>query len=291
VFVEVGAALPPDADAVLPPDAVTLRAGAAEATASPVPSEGVLAAGGDAAAGQILRRAGERLRAVDVAVLRAAGVPRVTVRVPHLVIITANVFIDAIDDAVAPLIARGIEAAGGIAAIVPGAADGRSMLEAALQQSAHADAIVIIGGSGAGRHDASVRTLARLGKLEIHGVGLTPGETAAIGSLGGRPALIVPGRLDAALAAWLVLGRHLLMRLTGRGQPDPGTLVRLARKIASTVGLAEVVLMRRVDDGVEPVAAGCFPLHALAEADGWVLIAPEREGFPPGATVDMHALP
>jgi molybdopterin biosynthesis enzyme len=291
VFVEVGEALPPDADAVLPPDAVTLRAGAAEATAPAVPGEGVLAAGADAADGQILRRAGERLRAVDVAVLRAVGVPRVAVRAPRLVVITANVFIDAIDDTVAPLVARDIEAAGGVTAVVPGAADGRSTLADALQQSADADALVIIGGSGAGRHDGSVRTLARIGKVEVHGVGLVPGETAAIGALGGCPVLIVPGRLDAALAAWLVLGRHLLMRLTGRGQPDPGTPVRLARKIASTVGLAEVVLMRRADDGVEPIAAGCYPLHALAEADGWVLIPPEREGFPPGATVDMHALP
>src|SRR5215470_4763619 len=80
VFVEVGAPLPPDADAVLPPDAVTMRAGAAEATAPAVPGDGVLAAGADAAPGRILRRAGERLRALDVAALRAAGVPRVTVR-------------------------------------------------------------------------------------------------------------------------------------------------------------------------------------------------------------------
>ncbi len=291
LFVEVGAPLPAQADAVLPPDAVTMRAGAAEATAPAVPGDDVLAAGADASPGHILRRAGERLRAVDVAVLRAAGVPRVAVRAPRLVVISANVFIDAIDDTVAPLIARAIEAAGGLAEIVPGAADGRSRLEDALQQTQHADAIVVIGGSGAGRHDASVRTLTRVGKVEMHGVGLSPGETAALGSLATRPVLIVPGRLDAALAAWLVLGSHLLARLTGRAAPDPGMPVRLARKIASTVGVAEVLLVRRGPDGVEPLAAGCFPLRAMANADGWVLIPPEREGFPPGATVDMHALP
>jgi molybdopterin molybdotransferase len=81
------------------------------------------------------------------------------------------------------------------------------------------------------------------------------------------------------------------MRLSGRSGPEVATPVRLVRKIASSVGVAEVVLVRRSRDGVEPIAAGCFPLHTLAQADGWVLIAPEREGFPPGATVDMHALP
>jgi len=291
VFVEVGSPLPPGADAVLPPDAVTIRAGAAEAMAPAVPGDGVLAAAADAAAEQTLRRAGERLRAIDVAALRAVGLARVAVRTPRLVLIAANVFIDAIDDTVAPLVARDIAVGGGDAEIVRGASDGTPALDQALQQSQHVDAIVIVGGSGAGRHDASVRTLARLGKVEIHGVGLVPGETAALGSLDARPVLILPGRLDAALAAWLVLGRRLLMRLAGRTAADPGTPVRLARKITSTVGLAEVVLVRRADEGVDPIASGFFPLQALTQATGWVLIPPEREGFPPGATVDMHQLP
>jgi molybdopterin biosynthesis enzyme len=290
-FVEVGAPLPPDADAVLPPDAVTLRDGVAEATATVVPGEGVLAAAADAEPGRPLCRAGTRLRAIDLAVLRAAGIPRVRVRAPRLRVVTANAFIDAVDDTVAPLVARGIEAAGGTADIVRVALDGAPALERALQQAETADAIVVIGGTGAGRHDASVRTLARLGKVDIHGVGLVPGESAAIGVINARPVLLLPGRLDAALAVWLVLGRHLLMRLAGQNDPEPGTPARLARKIASTVGLAEVVLVRRCEGGIEPIASGCFPLQALAQADGWVLVAPDREGFAPGATVDMYALP
>lgn len=290
-FVEIGTPLPGDADAVLPPDAVTIRGGIAEATASAVSGEGAFAAAADAAAGQILRCAGERLRAIDVAALRAAGVSRVGVRVPRLVIITANVFIDAVGDTVAPLVARDIATGGGSADIVRCASDGTPTLEHALEQSQHADAVVIVGGSGAGGHDASVRTLARLGAVHVHGIGITPGESAGLGSLGARPVLILPGRLDAALAAWLVLGRHLVLRLTGCTSTAPGTPARLTRKIASAVGLAQVVLVRRTQDGVEPIAAECFPLHTLGEADGWVLIPPEREGFPPGATVDMHALP
>jgi molybdopterin biosynthesis enzyme len=290
-FVEVGAPLPHDADAVLPPGAVTLRDGIGEATASAVPGEGVLAAGADAAPGRPLRRAGEALRAIDLAVQRAAGVPRVTVRAPRLRIVTANALIDAVDDTVAPLIARAIDAAGGVAEIVRVALDGAPALARALQESEDTDAVIVVGGTGAGRHDTSVRTLARLGTVDIHGVGLVPGESAAVGAVGARAVLMLPGRLDAALAVWLVLGRHLLMRLTGRSGDDAGTPVRLARKIASTVGLAEVVLVRRCEGGVEPIASGSFPLQALGQADGWVLVAPDREGFPPGATVDMHALP
>jgi molybdopterin molybdotransferase len=290
-LVEVGAPLPPATEAVLPPDAVTVRNGVAEATAAAVPGDGVLAAGADAEPGRPLCRAGTRLRATDVAILRAAGVPRVAVRAPRLQLVTANPFIDAVDDTVAPLVARAIEAAGGTADIVRVGLDGAPALERALQQAEAADAIVVVGGTGAGRHDASVRTLARVGKVDIHGVGLVPGESAAVGVIDARPVLLLPGRLDAALAVWLVLGRHLLMRLGGRSEPEPGTPVRLTRKIASTVGLAEVMLVRRCDGGIEPIASGSFPLQALAQADGWVLVAPDREGFAPGATVDMYALP
>jgi molybdopterin molybdotransferase len=289
-FVEVGAAMPRDADAVLPPDAVTMRDGVAEALAPAVPGDGVLAAGADAAPENPLRRAGERLRAIDLSVLRAAGVPRVRVREPRLRIITANPLIDAVDDTVAPFIARAIEADGGAAEVVRVGLEGGPALERALT-AADADAIVVIGGTGAGRHDASVRTLARLGRVDIHGIGLVPGETAAIGAVGACPVLMLPGRLDAALAVWLVLGRRLLRGLAGRIDAEPGTPVRLARKIASAVGLAEVVLVRRCDGGVEPIASGVFPLQALARADGWVLVAPDSEGHPPGSTLVMRVLP
>jgi hypothetical protein len=42
---------------------------------------------------------------------------------------------------------------------------------------------------------------------------------------------------------------------------------------------------------VTPLASGYLPLSALAQADGWVLVAPESEGFPAGATVQVRAWP
>jgi len=288
--VETGEPLPRGMDAVLAPDAVALRGGRAEALAPVAPGEGMLAAGAHAGPGHVLRHAGERIRAIDVSVLRAAGVPRVKVREPRLRIVTANAQIDAVDDTVALFVGRDIDAAGGIAAVTRAALDGDDALERALAAE-HADAVVAIGGTGAGRHDASIRTLARVGRVDIHGIGLVPGESAAIGAAGSRPVLMLPGRLDAALAVWLVLGRRLLRRLTARADADEGTPVRLARKITSTVGLAEVVLVRRGEDGVEPIASGFFTLQAMAAAEGWVLVPPDREGYPPGTTVEMRALP
>ena len=119
-----------------------------------------------------------------------------------------------------------------------------------------ADAIVAIGGTGSGRNDSSVQTLAREGQLTVHGMALTPGETSAFGFVGVRPVLLLPGRLDAALSVWLIVGRPLA-RPTGGGKSsdnEPTETLTLARKVSSTIGLAEVVPVRR--NGTEGGADG-----------------------------------
>ena len=282
VRVDVGEALPPSADAVAPLDAVMGHGERAEALAPVVAGDGVLPAGADAGS-EPLRRTGERLRRTDAAALLGAGIKRVTIREPRVRVVRAGAAGAVIDAAVA-LIAGAIEAEGGVARHEAGS------LEAALHDE-NVDAVIAIGGTGMGRNDTSVTTLARSGEVDCHGVGLMPGETAAFGRVGARPVLLLPGRLDAALAGWLVLGRRLLARLSGRAEDEPAIPVALARKVASTVGFAEVVPVRRRADAVEPLASGYLPLSAIARADGWILIPPESEGHPAGATVALRPWP
>jgi molybdopterin molybdotransferase len=280
-WVEVGEPLPAAADAVLPPDAVVTTGGMAEVQASATAGDGVLPAGADADPGMSLRRAGTRLRALDIAVLRAATVEHVSVRLPRVRIVSAKR--DAADF-VGALIQRGVECEGGQAQLA------RQTLVDALGDNSF-DAVIVIGGTGAGRQDASIRTLARIGRLDMHGMGIRPGETTALGTAGSRPVLLLPGRLDAALSAWLVIGRRMLGRLTGFAGAEPTSAEPLARKVTSTVGLAEVVPVARGQDGLEPLASGYFPLQALARADGWILVPPESEGFAAGAMVEVRSFP
>jgi molybdopterin molybdotransferase len=282
-WVEVGEPLPATADAVLAPDAVVTMAGLAEAHASATAGDGALAAGADADQRTPLRRAGTRLRALDVAALRAAAVTRVSVRVPRLRLVSTNARREA-GDFVGALIRRAIEREGGQAEHAGPA------LEDALRDDSP-DGVIAIGGTGAGRQDTSIRTLVRIGRLEMHGIGIRPGETGALGTVGSRPVLLLPGRLDAALAAWLILGRRLLARLTGSGGDEPATSERLVRKVASTVGLAEIVPVARGADGVEPLASGYLSLQALARADGWILVPPDSEGFAAGSMVEVRSFP
>jgi molybdopterin biosynthesis enzyme len=273
-WVDAGDAMPGGADAVLPSDAVTNGEVHASATAG----DGVLAAGADAAPGQPLRRTGEALRAADVAALQSVGISRVMVREPRVRVVAMPGC-----DAVALAISRGVAAHGANVIFV-------RALERALADE-QTDLLITIGGTGAGRNDASVAMLKRMGDVAIHGFGIVPGETAALGSARGRyPVLMLPGRLDGALAAFLVVGDALLRALTG-APISPGMPVTLARKIVSTVGLAEVVPVRRTADGAEPLASGHWPMQALTRADGWVLVPAASEGFPAGASLEMRAFP
>ncbi|HEY6993665.1 MAG TPA: molybdopterin-binding protein, partial [Xanthobacteraceae bacterium] len=203
--VDMGELLPPGADAVVPLDAVTLRGGVPQALASVTPGEGVLPAGADVAAGATFIAAGRRLERLHVTLLAAAGVTAVHVRVPRLRLVRARPESDAIIDAVIACIADAAAGMGGD--IVTDDPDG---FASALADTT-ADAVVVVGGTGSGRNDATVRTLASVGEMRAHGIALLPGETTAFATVRGRPVLALPGRLDAALAAWHILGQVMLV--------------------------------------------------------------------------------
>jgi len=284
--VEAGRAMPAGTDCVAPLDAVRVDKDRAEALATVNPGDGMLPAGGDSDPGVPLRRAGERLRVTDVAALACAGLARLTVREPRIRVVPLRG--SGIVVATARLLASDIDRCGGAARLDDA---GRDLGVALAAEST--DAIVAIGGTGSGRNDTSVQTLAREGRLAVHGIALTPGETAALGFAGPRPVLLLPGRLDAALAVWLVVGRRVMQRLAAAraDEREPAEILPLARKVSSTVGLAEVVPVRRNAGKAEPLASKYLPLSSLARSDGWVLVPAESEGYAAGAAVEMRPWP
>jgi molybdopterin biosynthesis enzyme len=278
--VAIGERMPESADAVAPLDAVRIDASGAEALASVTVGDGCIPAGGDWPGG-VLRRAGERLRVSDVAVLAAAGIGQVPVRRPQFVVAAAKR--DAVAGAVAEVVARDLDSRGA-AVVVTRQGD----LAAALN-AADADAVVTVGATGAGDDDDAILLLRRFGRVVAHGIAISPGETAALGWVDRRPVLMVPGRVDAALAAWLTVGRALAARLCGAKAPEPAVSAMLTRKVTSTIGVGDVIPVGLADGKAEPLAACYLPLSVLLRADGWILVPPESEGYPAGTTVTVNA--
>jgi molybdopterin molybdotransferase len=114
-----------------------------------------------------------------------------------------------------------------------------------------------------------------------------PIESVELGEADGVPVLRLPGGA-AAWLGWCALGAPLLRRLSGRPEPEP-VAAHLAGRISSAVGMADLVLVRLAGQTAEPLASPDAPtLAALAAADGMVVIPPESEGLPAGASVAVQ---
>jgi molybdopterin biosynthesis enzyme len=101
--------------------------------------------------------------------------------------------------------------------------------------------------------------------------------------------VVLSGAPDQALAAWWTLALPVLDRLAAR-QPRKMVGLPLARKIASSVGLAEIVLLARKDGAWVTLAAGELSLEAIARAEACLVVPGGSEGFAAGATVAAYIM-
>jgi len=250
-----------------------------------IPGQGVRRGGGDIAEG-FLVAPGSVLRPLDLLVARAARLEKLKVRRPRLRIVNvpaANGEVTA-----ARLIRESARAAGAEVILAEAASRDAAAIAAELDVAA-CDLLVIVGGSGVGRLDATIAALGQRGEVIAHGIALSPGRTSAVGRIGNTPVVAVPGSPDQALAAWLTLALPALDRLSGR-QARRTTVLPLARKIASSVGITEIALLGRQDDTWVPMALGDLPYGAIVNADAWLAVPGNSEGFAAGTPVAAYMM-
>ncbi len=269
VWVEAGDRMPDGCDCVLDEDAIDLMGPIAQALSEAMPGQGVRRKSSTIADP---RRIAGAWRPGD---LRHAGLRLRVVNVPGGTI-------------TARLIASGLREAG-IKVMFVEAATRDAASVAGLLDGSDCDLLLTVGGSGVGRTDATVIALAERGEVIAHGLALQPGRTAAVGRIGRTPVVALPGAPDQALAVWWALALPVLDRLSGR-QTRPTVTLSLARKIASSVGLAEVVLLERQGDGWMPLAVGDLPFAMIARADAWLLVPGGSEGYAAGTPVNAYML-
>jgi|EndMetStandDraft_7_1072992.scaffolds.fasta_scaffold00466_10 molybdopterin molybdotransferase len=283
VWLEAGDAMPDACDCVLDSDSVDLSSPLPQVLAEAIPGQGVRRAGSDIVAGSRVAEAGRRVLPRDLLMARAAGLERLNVRRPKLRIV--NVPGGSVS---ADLIAESARAAGAETISITAAGRDAGSIAAALDDGA-CDLLLIVGGSGVGRTDATVTALAAHGEILAHGIALQPGRTAAVGRLGKAPVVVLPGAPNQALAAWWTVALPALDRLSGR-RPRRTVNLPLARKIASSVGIAEIVLLERKQDMWATLAVGELSLEAIAHAEAWLVIPGGSEGFAAGSPVDAYML-
>ena len=316
VRIMTGAPLPEGADAVAMAEVCEER-GAAVAVAEPVsPHKNVGAIGEDIRAGDVVLRAGRRLRAQDAGLLASIGVARVRCHARPRVqlVITGDELLAPGAQPVGPrivdsnsVVLRALVARdGGLARDAAPLPDRRDVIRLALESS-DADVILVSGGSSVGIEDHAPGLVSELGTLDFHGIAMRPSSPAGIGRIprrvsgetGPGPAsppgpdrwvFLLPGNPVSCLCAYEFFAGPTIRALGGRSRAWPHRRVRLplARKLASQIGRVDYVRVAIEDGRVVPLAtAGASILSSTVRAAGCVIVARGREGMAEGEEVEV----
>ncbi len=286
-FVDVGEPMPLGTDALLPNDTVIEVAGLVEATDTPI---GVTAweRGYHAQEGAVIVPAGRPLTPIAAAASLAVGAMDAVIRRPRVRLLQVGEARPI--DFITPLIARYIEFDGAEVIGLRHVEDDVSHIAASLGEAA--DLTITIGGTGDGSNDFTVIGGAQAGRILIHGIAISPGETTAIASIGTSLTILLPGSFEAAVAAYLLVVRPVLARLSARSEPyATRSALPIDRKIVSSIGMTELRFVSAADDGLTLIAGAGAPYGRLALADGFVRVSPNSEGLQAGTRCIWEPLP
>ena len=285
-WVEGGQPLPSGCDCVLEPELVERAGPIYSALGEAAPGQGVRRVGEDVAAARAPVIAGRVVTGSDLVLARSAGLEMLSVRSPAVRVI--DVSPDSDPGVSARMARERLNVDGAQRLPIEMCARDAGSISKALEGSP-ADLVVLVGGTGNGGSDATVAALSDVGALIAHGIALQPGLTAAVGRADGVPVIALPGLPGPALGGYLALVEPMVDRLCDR-LPRRRIALPLARKIASAVGLAEIVLVRQEHDGWMPLAVGDLTLDRIREADAWLAVPAGEEGYAPGTPVGALAL-
>lgn len=277
VWVEAGDALPDGSDCVLEPEMLERRGAIVQVVSEIPPGTGTRQIGDHAKQGDALIAAGKKIGSREIAIACAVGLEGLNVRQPRIKII--NVPSRSGQSLTASFIEDAVRANG--AKVSCDDARGRDMQAIADALSAdQCDLFLVVGGTGQGRTDATADALRKIDVLVAEGIALLPGSTTLVGMKGNCPIIALPGSLDQAVSIFLALVLPVLDRLSGYERHQ--SVRPLVQKIASAPGIGDVVLLRETAGGWLPLSIGDLPFHFITEADAWLIVPADREGYAAG---------
>ncbi len=284
-WVEAGNPIPNGCDCVVDAGGIDQSGPIAHVLTEAAPGHGVRKRGHDFPDGFAIAP-GRQLRPRDILVARAAGLDKLRVRRPRLRVVNVPASSGYIETA--QLIQESAKCAGADVTFAQAASRDAASIAAELDATA-CDLLITIGGSGVGRTDATVLAIRQCGEVTAHGLALRPGATSASGRIGNTPVIALAGSTASALAAWWTLALPVLDRLSG-AQRGEATILPLARKLASSVGIAEIALLERNNDCWMPLALGDLSLQTIVKASAWLSVPGNSEGFAAGTPVGAYVL-
>jgi molybdopterin molybdotransferase len=274
-------------------------AGRVEVREPVAPRKNVGAVGEDIRAGELVLRAGRRLRPQDAGLLASIGAPAVNcVRRPRVgLVVTGDELLppgsapegERIVDSNSVVLRALVARDGGESLAHEILPDDPARIREALQDG-EPDVVLVSGGSSVGQEDHAPRLVAELGHLDFHGVAMRPSSPTGVGHIGERLVFLLPGNPVSCLCAYEFFAGPAIRALGGRSRAWPHRRARLplARKLSSAVGRVDYVRVAIEAGRVVPLAtSGAAILSSTVRAAGCVIVPRELEGMPEGAEVEV----
>jgi molybdopterin molybdotransferase len=291
VEIMTGAPIPAGADAVVMVEHTSRENGRVRIDGSAEPRQFINPRGCEAAAHQVVLRAGKRLDYTDIAVLAAFGCAKVKVyRRPEVAIAATGDEIVEVDEAPrefqirnsnAYSLAAQVTRAGGAARVLPVARDTVEHTARIVEQGLAADLLLLSGGVSAGKYDVVEEVLAGFGaQFYFDRVLIQPGQPLVFGNARGKFFFGLPGNPSSTMVTFEVFARAALELLGGQEEIALHMpYARLTREFRHRAGLTRFLPARLSADGgsVTPVEwHGSGDVPALTRANAYLVTDPGR---------------
>jgi len=305
VRVSTGSRVPTGADAVVPLEHAKETVGMVIVDGVFEQGSFVYAAGSDFRKGETLLRSGSKLRAQDVALLLTLGFKEVNaIAVPKVgIVATGSELHDLGDDSPkkilnthGPMVAILTKAVGcepQDLGVVPDRKDVLSRrLEDALEGN---DMLLTLGGTSVGRRDLVATVVASMKpEVMIHGLKMDRGRVSGVAVVKGKPIVMLPGPVQAAMNAFLMLAVPIMAKIRGGESKAPYVSAKLVKpwkarpKFSS---FTKVLYVRLTDGGAEPLTGDTESITILTEASGYVVVPERVSEMSRGTVVDVNLFP
>ena len=255
--------------------------------------------GSDMRAGAAVLSSGTVLDPAKVGILASLGMPSATVLArPRVAVVSSG---NEIAEPGAPLgpaqvynsnsytLSSLVDRSGGIACIVPKIEDTADAVRRAIEKASEEgyDALAISGGSSVGERDLLAGALSAAGGMLFHGVQIKPGKPFLFGKVGRLAVFGIPGYPAACLTVGYLFLGPAVRKMAGLPADRRTVRTRLARRVASRLGRAQILTVKLTDKNALPVFKESGAITSLAAADGYIIIPEHTELIEAGEEVEV----
>lgn len=307
VRILTGARPPEGADTVVMQEDCGLNANTVHVLRFPRRGANIRKNGEDIRTGALALSAGHRLRAPEIGLAAALGKASLSVyrplsvglfstgdevRDPGALLLPGQIW-----DANRWILRHLLERLGARVSDYGIASDDAGAVERALQQAAHDhDLLITSGGISVGAEDHVGTVIRRRGSLDIWRLAIKPGKPVGFGDIDTCPILALPGNPVASMVLFLLLGRAIVLRLSGRDPALPRLRLPAGFATSKKAGRREFLLGRietAPDDISRAIALekqGSAILSTMGGFEGLIDLPEALERVEPGNHVDFLPL-